>query len=175
MGNPSERLELNIEQSTRLLRLGLDSGHKATVQTEVKDRADLLLDMLSSKLPTDPALIEILPTVLRSLSEELQSVSGKSLGDLLHSPKTKIVLIRRIKDLAKQLGASAKDDIERDVALAVYFAAIASALLHHNVKISEYDYKRLDRSFEELNQNDWVPPSLTKLFKKAHTYCSRKS
>jgi hypothetical protein len=123
----------------------------------------------------DPALIETLPTVLKSLSEELQSVSGKSLGLLLQSPETKIALIRRIKDFAKVLGASAKDDIEREVALALYYAAIANALVYHKVKISQHDYEKLTQSFETLSEHDWVPPNLKRLFTKAKEYCNTKA
>lgn len=174
MDDSSKRLKLNIEQSTRLLRLGLHSSLETADQAYSKNRADLLLDVLASKLPTDPALIETLPTVLRSLSEELQSVSGKPLGALLQNPETKIALIRRIKDFAKELGTSSKDDIEREVALALYYAAIANALVYHNVKISQHDYAKLAQSFETLCEHDWVPPNLCKLFKKAQQSCNRK-
>ncbi|MHC4540246.1 MAG: hypothetical protein ACYS74_10760 [Planctomycetota bacterium] len=175
MEESSERLKLNIEQSTRLLRLGLDSSHETADQRATRSRADLLLDMLASKLPTDPALIETLPTVLRSLSEELQSVSGRTLGDLLQGPKTKIALIRRMKDFAKELGAAAKDDVEREVALALYFAAIANALVYHNVKISQYNHAKLEQSFAALRGHDWIPPNLARLFRKAQRYCNKKT
>lgn len=174
MEDSSKRLKLNIEQSTRLLKLGLDSSHIEVDHMAERNRADLLLDVLASKLPTNPALVETLPTVLQSLSEELQSVSGRPLGDLLLSPVTKIALIRRIKDFAKELGASAKDKVEREVALAVYFAAIANALVYHNVKISQYSHKELEQSFETLSRHDWIPPNLSKLFKKAQQYCNTK-
>lgn len=174
MEDSSKRFKLNIEQSTRLLRLGLDPNHETGEQTAERKRADLLLDLLASKLPADPALVETLPVVLRSLSEELQSVSGRLLGDLLQSSETKIALIRKIKDFAKELGISAEDEIEREVALAFYFAAIANALVYHNVKISQYSYTELEQSFKTLSGHDWVPPNLIKLFKKAQRYCNKK-
>jgi hypothetical protein len=175
MEDPPKRFKLNVEQSTRLLRLGLDSSHETIDQTTERKRADLLLDLLASKLPTDPALVRTLPVVLRSLSEELQSVSGKLMGDLLQNPKTKIALIRRVKDFAKELGTSAKDDIEREIALAFYFAAIANALVYHNVKISQYDHAELALSFEKLSGYDWIPPRLSKLYKEAQQYCNAKT
>ena len=174
MEESSKKRKLNTEQSTRLLRLGLNSSHETTDQMVTGSKSDLLIDLLASKLPTDPALIETLPTVLRSLSEELQSVSGKPLGDLLRNPETKISRIRKIKDFVKEIGASAKDEVEREVALAIYFAAIANALVYHNVKISQYSYAELEQSFETLSGHDWIPPNLGKLFKKAHKYCSKK-
>jgi adenylate kinase len=174
MEESSKKLELNTEQSTNLLRLCLDSNRDKTQQAAEKDRAELLLDTLASKLPVNPALLESLPAVLMSLSEELQSVSGLPLGHLLQNSKTKTTLLRRIKDFGKELGTSANDEIERDVALAIYFAAIACALLFHNVKISEYSYKELEQSFKTLSKHDWLPPNLSRHFKKARRYCSKK-
>jgi hypothetical protein len=167
-----KKLELNIEQSTHLLRLGLDQY--GTKKAAEKSRADLLLDVLASKLPVDPALLEALPAVLSSLSEELQSVSGLPLRKLLQDSKTRTTSIRKIKDFAKDLGTTASDEIERDVALAVYFAAIASALVYHNVKISQYSYAELQQSFDTLSRHDWITPRLTKCFKRACKYCRDK-
>ena len=126
------------------------------------------------KIENLSALIETLPPILQSLSDELQSVSGRPLRELLQSPETKTVLLRRIKDFAKELGASTKDDVEREVALAIYFAAIANALVYQNVKISQYSYTELEQSFETLSGHDWIPPNLSKLLQKAQKYCSKK-
>lgn len=175
MKDSPKKFDLSIEQSTNLLKLALESDqNKKTPDTE-KDRAGLLLDTLSSKLPINPALLESLPAVLRSLSEELQSVSGLPLGKLLQNPKTKTTLLRRIKDFGKELGTSANNEIERDVALAIYYAAIAGALVFHNVKISEYSYKQLEQYFVTLSKHVWIPPSLAGLYKNAYKYCRQKA
>lgn len=174
MEESSRKFDLNVEQSTNLLRLCLNADQQRTDETQEKNRTAVLLNVLGSKLPVNPALLESLPPVLRALSEELKSVSGLPLGDLLQDSQTKIAIIRRIKDFAKELGNSAQDTIERDVALAVYFAAIAGALLFHSVKISEYSYKELEQSFNTLTGHDWIPPDLSRLFKKANEYCGNK-
>lgn len=174
MKKSSENFDLNIEQSTNLLRICLGEEDRNADRPEQKDRAAVLHDLLGSKLPVNPALLESLPPVLRALSEELESVSGVSLGNHLQDSQTKIVVIRRIKDFAKELGNSAKDQIERDVALAVYFAAIAGALVYHDVRISQYGYEQLKQSFEALCQHDWITPDLEVLYKDAQKYCSNK-
>ena len=171
MKHSPKKFELNIEQSTNLLKLALESNQNE--KTQERDRTELLLDILASKLPINPALLESLPDVLRSLSEELQSVSGLPLGKLLQNYKTKTTLLRRIKDFGKELGTSANDEIERDVALAIYFAAIAGALVFHNVKISEYSYKQLEQSFETLSKHPWIPPNLAGIYKKACKSCRK--
>ena len=174
MKDSPKKFDLSIEQSTNLLKLALESDHNEKTQDKEKDRAELLLDTLASKLPVNPALLESLPDVLRSLSEELQSVSGLPLGKLLQNPKTKTAILRKIKDLGKELGTSSKDELERDVALAIYYAAIASALVFHNVKISDYSFKQLEQSFETLSKHKWIPSNLTGLYRKACKYCRKK-
>ena len=174
MEEPLKKFELNVEQSTNLLRLCRNADEQRTDETQEKNRASVLLDVLGSKLPVNPALLESLPPVLRALSEELKSVSGLPLGDLLQDSQTKIAFIRRIKDFAKELGSSAKDKVERDVALAVYFAAIAVALVFHDVRISQYSYKELAQSFETLAEHDWTTLSLANLYKEARKYCARR-
>jgi adenylate kinase len=174
MKHSPKKFDLSIEQSTNLLKLALETDKNKKEHEKEKNRTELLLDTLASKLPINPALLESLPDVLRSLSEELQSVSGLPLGKLLQNPKTKTAILRKIKDFGKELGTSSKDELERDVALAIYFAAIAGALVFHNVKISEYSYEQLEQSFETLSKHDWIPSNLAGLYKKACKYCRKK-
>ena len=174
MKHSPKKFDLSIEQSTNLLKLALESNQNDKTQDKEKDRAELLLDILASKLPINPALLESLPDVLRSLSEELQSVSRLPLEKLLQNPKTKTAVLRKIKDFGKELGTSSKDELERDVALAIYYAAIAGALVFHNVKISEYSHKQLEQSFETLSKHPWIPLNLAGLYKKACEYCRKK-
>ena len=173
MVESSKSLRLNAKQSTGLLRLGLDRDDDKVDRTAA--RADRLLDTLASKMPVDPALLEMLPAVLRDLSEQLESVSGLPLGDLLLDPQTKVATIRRVKDYAKDLGAASRDQAERDVALAVYFAAIAGALVYHEVKISQHTYSSLEQSFEKLSGEKWVSPGLSRLFRKARRRCATET
>lgn len=174
MEESSKKLDLSIERSTALLKLCLDAHQQKSDDMEERNRAGVLLDLLGSKLPVNPALLDSLPPVLRALSEELKSVSGLPLGDLLQDPQTRIAVIRRIKDFAKELGNSAEDKIERDVALAVYFAAIARALVFNDARISQYSYEQLAQSFETLGRHDWITPSLAALYRRAHKCCVKK-
>jgi len=174
MEESPKRPQLNIKQSTSLLRLGLGGGENKMDCAAANPRADFLADVLSSRMPADPALLESLPAVLRSLSEQLESISGLPLGELLLDPQTKIAVLRRIKDFAKDMGTSAGDECRRDVALAVYYAAIAGAIVNHNVKISQHAYDKLEQSFEKLAGHGWVSPGLSRLFRDAKQYCAEK-
>ena len=173
MKESSAKLNLNKEQSTILLKLGLDLGNESTGQKSERLRTNVLHDILESKLPTDQIIMNSLPDILKSLSGELESVSGGSLGDLLFDSKTQLALIRKIKEHGRKLGASAKDNIDRDVALLIYFAAIAHGLVNHDIKISEYNYEKLEQSFKQLNRYDWIPTNFYKLFRKARRSCKK--
>ena len=172
MKENSKKIKLNEQQSTILLKLGLDSGENKVKQETKISKSDVLLDMLASKLPADKVIMDSLPGVLQSLSGELESISGISIGDLLSDTKTQLALIRKMKDYARELGSCAKDNIERDAALVIYFSAIAHALVYHDIKITEYTYEKLQQSFEKLFGYDWISKSLQELFKKAQLYCN---
>jgi len=175
MSRSRQKRQLDADQSTRLLRLGLQHDGGQTKQDTEKKREDLLYDMLASPLPADLALLESLPALIRALSEELHSVSGMPLADLLRNPQTKPTLLRRIKEHAKETGKSAKNKTEREAALVLYYAAIATALLLHNVKISGHPFQELEQSFGTLSKHKWIPSDLRQLFKKARRYCRDKT
>lgn len=174
MKKSPEELELNFEQTTQLLKLGLQTERGESKATK-RNRSDLLLDTLASKLPVKSALLESLPDVLKSLSEELESISGLPLSRLLLDSQTKIPCLKNIKDYAKQSGAAACDDIERDVTLAIYYASIANALIYHDQKITNLSYQNLQKSYSHLSQKNWIPGNLVSLFIKASEYCQDKA
>jgi hypothetical protein len=86
---------------------------------------------------------------------------------MIMDPQTSVEVLKQIKDSAKESGATARDKVERDVALAVYFAAIASALVCHGVKISQHTDGKLKKAFGAWIQRPWLPGDVRELFQKA--------
>jgi hypothetical protein len=177
MSEKAENLDLTAKQKTRLLSLGLSSeASEANTDSEEK-RADLLYDILVRTLPVDGYIVDSLPPILRSLSGRLRSVAGEPLADLLQNPRTDISVIEKIKNYAKDYpegsGTSGKSKAERDIFLTIYFAAIASAFLFHNKKITQHSYEGLKRSFSSYAQKSWVLDELRIHFKRAHEYCQK--
>ncbi len=133
--------------------------------------AELLRDWMARPLPPDSAetqtLASLLPEALGRLCRKLRPFSGDSIGFLITSPDTDVHVLTRIKDHAKELGAAATSEIEREVALAVYFAAIASAMVFHDARISQHSNSKLQSAFETLRKRNGVPPELLSLFEKA--------
>ena len=175
MDKESTTFRLSSEQLARLLGIGsYISEDKDQVDQEQK-KAELLRDWLAAKLPIEEAMVESLPTIIRRVCQELQPLAGEPFGNLLQDPETDITTIRRIKDYSKKLAMSARSEAEHDAATAIYFAAIASALVFHDRKITTYSYKSLDESFSKLINETWIAKDISELFSKACKVCNQKS
>jgi hypothetical protein len=116
-----------------------------------------------------------LPAVFRNLCQELEPLAGKTFGRLLQDPNTNIAAIRKIKNYSKKLIASAKSEAENNAATAVYYGAIASALVFHDQTITRLSYSTLTESFSGLVEHKWLTPDLAELYERACKYCMVKA
>ena len=173
MDNESQEFDLSRHQKSRLLSLGLGSKPRELSTDKVEQKADMLYDVLTRTLPVDPSVVNSLSDVVRGLSSGLQSLAGKPIGDLLQDPATDIATIKKIKQYAKESGATADSEDKKDVFLAVYYAAIASALVFNHKKITHHSYKDLGQFFSSFTEKDWVLEEIKSLFHGAQTYCRR--
>ena len=173
MDNESQDFDLSRHQKSRLLSLGLGSNPPKLSTDEVEQKADMFYDVLTRTLPVDPSVVDSLPAVLRGLSSGLQSLAGLPIGELLQDPKTDIATIKKIKQYAKESGTTGSSEDKNDVFLAVYYAAIASALVFHNEKITQHSYKDLEQYFSSFMQKDWVLEEIKELFHGAQNHCRR--
>jgi len=173
MDNESQDFDLSRHQKSRLLSLGLGSKPRELSTDKVEQKADMLYDVLTRTLPVDPSVVNSLPDVVRGLSSGLQSLAGLPIGDLLRDPTTDITTISRIKQYAKDSGTSTSSEIESDVFLVVYYAAIAGALVFHNEKITQHSYQDLEQFFLSFRKKDWVIEEIKDLLSKARTHCRR--
>jgi len=175
MDKESTTFRLSSEQLARLLSIGsYISEDKNQVDQEQK-KAELLRDWLATKLPIEEVMVESLPTIIRRVCQELHPLAGEPFGNLLQDPETNITTIRRIKDYSKKLTTAAESEIEYDAAGAIYYAAIAGALVFHNKKITKFPYGELRDSFSVLMKNSWLTPDLAQLFIEARKLCQKKA
>ena len=166
-------MKLNVRQKKQLLKLGLSKQHETTNRKPHEDSANILLDLLGTKLPLEPALIEALPVLLQAISDELAGLSGPTLGDYFTNPKTSTIVLRQIKDYAKGKGRMTSHPLEEQAVRVIYHAAIAAGLVFHGIKISGHSYRTLGDTFAVLGRKNWIPVSLRKLFRKAREICDR--
>jgi hypothetical protein len=157
--NPKEETTygLSPDRLAKLLALGLESEKDQDDLEEKRTAAEALDEMLS-----------------RKLSPEKVKASDKTVGDLLIGADTDPSLIETLKDYGKELVRGADSETRKAAATAIYYAAIASALLSHGKKITQHSYGRLQKAYEDLEQKDWVPSDLKDLFGKAKAACQEK-
>lgn len=174
MDSKTTTFGLSSKKLARLLNIGSDiieaKGNRK--QKEIKN--ELLHEWLTATLPIDAVVIESLPNILQRLYKRLQPHLGESFRDLLKNPKTDVMVIKKIKGYSKKLVASAKSEAEHDAATTIYFAAIASALVHHDQRITTFSYQNLNESFSKLINDEWVTDDIAELFRKASEICRQK-
>ena len=162
------------EQLARLLGIGLDlDDHEHCSPNQAK--AALLRTRLSGTLPLDPAVVDALPAILGRVCRELLPMGGRSLGGVLLDSETGLDVLETIKDYGKKLVAGKDSEAEHAVSTAIYFAAIASALLFHDQKITSYTYPALAEAFSTLIDKQWLAPELARHLAKARRLCIKNS
>ena len=86
-----------------------------------------------------------------------------------------IEAIKRIKDAGKSMVRGARSDAEHKAATAVYYAAIASAMVSRQRRITSLSYESLSKSFADLAEDSWVTRELRDLFGKAQEICQARA
>lgn len=156
-------------------------GHLLNLCSE-KDQADkgidqnqkmseALEDLLASTLPSSIYDSTSVKDELSHLCNISGLAHGDSIRNILLNPQTDIALIQKIKDYAKNLSKKGVSEVEKDTASTVYYAAIASALVYHDKRITKFSVENLQQTFSDLSKRNWVPSDLKKLFKEAEQYC----
>jgi hypothetical protein len=173
VADESSTFGLNREKLAKLWNLGDDVPTERQPSDVAQDKAELLRNQLAESLPLDAGMAHILPNILTMVCEKLRPFTGCSFGALLVDPETDLLVIGTIKDLHKKRAESMPPGPLQDVATAIYYAAIASALVHHDVRITKLSHESLSRSFEELAKSDWLPVDMRQLFAKVHEACIR--
>lgn len=170
MANTST-LGFSPERLARLLGITFDLAGGEARKNEADTIAQLLEMRLSGSLPLDTRVIDELPVIIGKLRDSLLPHGGKSLGDVLNDPESDLDMIKKVRRYAKKMASQKKTDVEHAVDVAVYFAAIANALVFHDVKITTHSYQSLETSLEKLIDKPWMSSDLTRLFAKARKVC----
>lgn len=165
---------LKPEQLARLLALGLESNDPEDELLATGTPAEPLRKMLAGKLPLDPAMPDSLPAVLKRPCEEMVAVADRTMRDLVLDSKTDLSVIKSLKDYAKELARRGGPDGQEAAATAIYYAAIASAIVFHQHKITRHSYEKLHEAYTDLEQKPWVSSELKDLFRKAREVCHQR-
>jgi len=158
----------------KLLGVGVEQSPSGDPSShEIK--ADLLRASLRGTLPLDSAVVEALPALLGRLREEILPLEGKPLGEVLLDERTELGVLDRIREHWKGRSAASSGEAAHAVAITIYFAAIASALLFHDTKITAHSYPSLAESFKTMTEKRWMASELARHFSKARKLCRKKT
>ena len=166
--------EMTIAQLRQLFEAGQDVDDQASVST-TDEKRDLLEYRLTQGLPLGKEQVQELPEVLGDFCRRMGQLGRESLGDILKRPSSDLKTIKQVSRLGKTLAEKAHSKEERDTATAIYYAAIAHAMVFHNRRITRLSYATLQEAFSRLIRQSWVPRELVNLFKLAHSCCHRKN
>ena len=161
------------ERLARLLAVGMESDKQEHVPPGQGNEA-LLRARLAGPLLNAHA-VDDLQAISGRLRQELLPLAGKALGEVLLDETTDVDVLVKIKNFGKKLASRKASEAEHAVATAIYFAAIASALLFHDRKISSYTYPSLAEDFAALMDTQWMTSELARHFAKARTACNGKT
>ncbi len=168
-------LGLSPAKLARLLGITLGSGSGEKRRNSAQTTSELIQAHLAGTLPLDTTVIEELPAIIGRLRDDLIAHGGKTLGDVLTDPKSDLDTIKKVRQHAKRMAYRKNSGAKHAVAIAIYFAAIANALVFHSTKITTHSYRSLRVSFGDLAKRPWMPAELVKLLAKAHKMCRKKA
>jgi hypothetical protein len=163
---------LGRNQLADLLRVGLESEPSATDRDRIV--ACVLEAKLASELPLDVSVADSLPAVLGRPCDGLGGYRGRSTVEVLLDPQVDVSALTVLKDYAKELVRRSRSEVTTSVATVLYYAAIASAIVFHDSKITQHGYRQLERSFAELAREPWLTADLQALIAGARQICAMK-
>jgi len=143
MSGESKTFGLSPEKLADLMKIGSDTKDLDNQISPEQQKAELLCDRLAELFPLDSAEPGSCAVTSDHLSSILKLQCNEAVGKILQNPKSDILVIRRIKGYYNKLSENTDSKNERDIAIAIYYAAIACALVFHNEKISRFSCSRL--------------------------------
>lgn len=165
---------LTLDQMANLFSMGREAPNPGDEKKGKQEMASLLREQLTCSLPRGTLFCDVLVMMMGQQGYETHSLTGKALGDVLLSDQTSITLLRAIKECAKRLSTTLDSPAEAALATTLYFAAVASALVWHDSRITQSSYEKLDESFGLLIEKPWMAEELVELFSRAKGICQSR-
>ena len=165
---------LKLQQLADLLSVGIDEADFVDKISDDETISELLHERLVKSLPRNASLLNSLFVIMGKMGYGMESLTGKSLGEILLAHDTDVGILKAIKTYGKKLSLTVEGGRENAVAVTIYHAAIAGALVYHGQVISTSSFNALGRSFSILIDKKWLTPELKELFVKARDICQKR-
>jgi len=98
---------------------------------------------------------------------------GETILDAILDEETVLSILIEIKEHGKSLSTATDSEVDRDVGLTIYYAAIASAILFHRQAITTYSFDIVAHEFEGWCKERWMNPKLAIHFTEARKACGK--
>lgn len=89
---------------------------------------------------------------------------GWCINELLLQPNPPINLLTQLKNFAKGQALDPGHVLPQDIAIVLYYAAICSARLHCQQRITELDDRSLATGLSQLMSCTWLDPAIRSMF-----------
>jgi len=164
--------KLSHEGIARILAVGRDEELTDAAGAENREAERALRQLLSA-----PVSIVLADTWRVPEASSATPNDVGTLREMLMDSSLDIGTAKTIKDGAKRECRRRGDEkkAKHAACLAVYFAAIANALVFHKEKISSYSYLELETAFTKMAESPWMAPELVPLFCRARDVYKRKA
>lgn len=152
-------------------------------QHTIDGSSEQLARILAIGEDADSAELQVLPGVSADGLDPLPSgdrdashpdIGGHAIGDLLLRADTDLAELTELKQYAKDLSRQDGPELSREVAITVYYTAVAAAIVHHQQKIANFTYGELEAAFTRLIEADWVAWDIADLLARARKTCQEK-
>jgi len=173
---PQEQSAARLEpqDAARLLAIALDDNRGEQADSDERI-GELLQAHLRATWSPENGRDSVWTRLLRPWGRGRGADRQRTIGDLLLDPRTAVATLRAIRSHAKREAAAENGEPAHAVMTTIYFAATASALVFHRVKVTTYSYESLETSFEKLIDRAWMSASLVDLFRRAIEVCQREA
>ena len=165
---------LRLGQLADLFAVAVKNQASSEGNCAEENLAELLQGELTEVMPGRSLLFPAVTEISTNQQGSMITLAEQSLQQILFSPDSSINQLQLLKEAGKHLTISSVSEAERAIANTIYHAAIASCLVHHDNKITQHSYDKLDESFALLIEKKWMARELVELFSHARRICQTK-
>jgi hypothetical protein len=165
---------LRLDQLADLFGVAADDHAPTEADCAHEHLAEMLRRQLTEVMPGNSLLLTAVSEISASDKCDLTAMIGRSLLQVLSGPESSVHQLLVVKEASKSLSSTTVSEQERAAANTIYHATIASCLVHHDKKITQHSYDKLDKSFALLIEKKWMARELAKLFSDARRVCQTK-
>jgi hypothetical protein len=163
---------LNVEQLADLFSLTLeerDSSQDDCLDQRIRNELSRQLSVLTF----ENSLLYQVNTDSSGDRQCLTQLLNRPLGDMI-GPESRVDQLRLIKNYSKRARSQSVSAIDISTATAIYYAAIACALVYHDELITRHAPDVLTQAFSQLSAKEWLVSEFAALFEKASQKCRTK-